>query len=142
MPNISLDFFYDIDFANITITRSQGAPKVKPAWKVKQAPKLPPKPKALPPGSTPRPTPRPKINASRFPTATEAEEPRITELSDSEEDPKPTKAASKKNIPKLGQPKAKVSSPTAAKSPDAKTPKTPKTPKAAEDASKPQINGA
>ena len=44
MPNISFDIFFDQDFLNFTATRSGGsAPKVKPAWKVRTAPKLPPK---------------------------------------------------------------------------------------------------
>ncbi|MCJ1408846.1 hypothetical protein MMC19_002923 [Ptychographa xylographoides] len=44
MPNISFDIFFQDDIINITASRSQGtAPKVKPAWKVRTAPKLPPK---------------------------------------------------------------------------------------------------
>ena len=64
MPNVSFDIFYDLDFINITATRSGAAPKVKPAWKVRQAPKLPPKET---PASkiSPRPDARPKINSTR-----------------------------------------------------------------------------
>ena len=64
MPNVSFDIFYDLDFINVTATRSGAAPKVKPAWKVRTAPKLPPK--ELPASkATPRPEARPKINATR-----------------------------------------------------------------------------
>jgi hypothetical protein len=64
MPNVSFDVFYDLDFINITATRSGAAPKVKPAWKVRTAPKLPPK--ELPATkAAPKPEPRPKINATR-----------------------------------------------------------------------------
>jgi len=64
MPNVSFDIFYDLDFVNVTATRSGAAPKVKPAWKVRTAPKLPPK-ELLASKTTPRPEPRPKINALR-----------------------------------------------------------------------------
>jgi hypothetical protein len=64
MPNVSFDIFYDLDFINITATRSGAAPKAKPAWKVRTAPKLPPK--ELPASKvSPRPESRPKINAQR-----------------------------------------------------------------------------
>jgi hypothetical protein len=64
MPNVSFDIFYDLDFINITATRSGAAPKVKPAWKVRTAPKLPPK--EVPASKvTPRPNTRPKINTQR-----------------------------------------------------------------------------
>ena len=64
MPNVSFDIFYDLDFINITATRSGAAPKAKPAWKVRTAPKLPPK--ELPTSkASPRPESRPKINAQR-----------------------------------------------------------------------------
>jgi hypothetical protein len=133
MPNISLDFFYDLDFANITVTRSQGAPKAKPAWKVRQAPKLPPKPKALPASSTPRPTPRPKINTTRFQNASsENDTPRIEDVTDKDEGSKPeaTTAAAKKNIPKLKD--TKVKNPTTVANASKSVKKT----------SKPQPNGA
>ena len=65
MPNVSFDIFYDLDFINITATRSGAAPKVKPAWKLRTAPKLPPKEGAASKSTTPRPEPRPKINAQR-----------------------------------------------------------------------------
>jgi hypothetical protein len=65
MPNVSFDIFYDLDFINITATRSGAAPKVKPAWKVRTAPKLPPKELPVPNKSAPRPEARQKINAQR-----------------------------------------------------------------------------
>ena len=65
MPNVSFDIFYDLDFINITATRSGAAPKIKPAWKVRTAPKLPPKELPAPSKSTARPDARPKINAQR-----------------------------------------------------------------------------
>ncbi|MCJ1328467.1 hypothetical protein MMC10_005144 [Thelotrema lepadinum] len=43
MPNISFDIFFNEDTVNITATRGDKAPKVKPEWKVRSAPKLPPK---------------------------------------------------------------------------------------------------
>ncbi|MCJ1358929.1 MAG: hypothetical protein MMC33_008929 [Icmadophila ericetorum] len=43
MPNISFDIFFNQDIINITASRSQGAPKVKPDWKVRSAPKIAPK---------------------------------------------------------------------------------------------------
>ena len=43
MPNINFDIFYDTDTVNFTASRGTAAPKVKPAWKVRSAPKLPPK---------------------------------------------------------------------------------------------------
>ena len=49
MPNISFDIFFQDDIINITASRSGGsAPKVKPAWKVRTAPKLPPKEPPVP----------------------------------------------------------------------------------------------
>ena len=49
MPNISLDIFFDQDILNVTATRSRTTPRVKPAWKVRTAPKLP-----LPEGPDPK----------------------------------------------------------------------------------------
>jgi hypothetical protein len=127
MPVAKVDFFWEptFDFFNVSFSTSQGAPKVTPAWKVRTAPKLPPKPKALPASSTPRPTPRPNINATRFQNLPDDKEnPRITDVTDSEEATQPeavkspTSAAPKKKIPKLkdtGAAKAKAA-PNAAKS--------------------------
>jgi hypothetical protein len=49
MPNINFDIFYDKDVINFTASRGTSAPKVKPAWKVRSAPKLPPKVPPQPP---------------------------------------------------------------------------------------------
>ncbi|KIW87034.1 uncharacterized protein Z519_12331 [Cladophialophora bantiana CBS 173.52] len=67
MPNVSFDIFFDKDFINITATRGQTAPKAKPEWKVRTAPKLPPKPVVEDPAGTPRPPPRQKLTTLRQP---------------------------------------------------------------------------
>ncbi|KAL2398564.1 hypothetical protein ABEF93_001692 [Exophiala dermatitidis] len=67
MPNVSFDIFFDKDFINITATRGQHAPKAKPEWKIRTAPKLPPKPQPEDPNRTPRPPPRDKLVHSRQP---------------------------------------------------------------------------
>lgn len=124
MPSAKVDFVWDWDFLNVTVTRSQGAPKVTPAWKGRTAPKLPPKPKALPASSTPRPPLRPKINATRFQTFSDEYTPRITDVTETEDTNralKPTSGNPKKNIPKLknsGAAKAKAVS-NAASTPNA-----------------------
>ena len=88
MPNISFDVFFTDDVINVTASRSNGAPKVKPEWKVRTAPKLPPK---EPPSA---------------PTAVFGKSnPRITELGEEKEKRKP---------PKLGPSKAKTAAPKAA----------------------------
>ncbi|KAL9620160.1 MAG: hypothetical protein Q9160_005275 [Pyrenula sp. 1 TL-2023] len=51
MPNISFDIFFNDDLVNITASRSQGAPKVKPGWKSRSAPKIAQKSKPTPEGS-------------------------------------------------------------------------------------------
>lgn len=48
MPNISFDIFFNDDLVNITASRSQGAPKVKPGWKARSAPKIAQKQKPTP----------------------------------------------------------------------------------------------
>lgn len=65
MPNISFDIFFDKDFINITATRGHTAPKAKPEWKVRTAPKLPPKPVPEDHSGTPRPLPRQKLTSTR-----------------------------------------------------------------------------
>jgi len=65
MPNISFDIFFDQDFINISASRGKTAPKAKPEWKVRTAPKLPPKEVPADPLSTPRPAQREKLTASR-----------------------------------------------------------------------------
>ncbi len=107
MPNVSFDIFYDLDFINVTATRSGAAPKAKPAWKVRSAPKLPPK--ELPASkTTPRPEARPKINAQRqADQATTKKAPpklsqRIQELDSDDSASQPeTSKAPKKAPPKL-----------------------------------------
>lgn len=65
MPNVSFDVFFDKDFINITATRGITAPKAKPEWKVRTAPKLPPKEKPEENNGTPRPPPRQKLTSTR-----------------------------------------------------------------------------
>ncbi|EXJ54052.1 hypothetical protein A1O7_09389 [Cladophialophora yegresii CBS 114405] len=67
MPNVSFDIFFDKDFINITATRGQTAPKAKPEWKVRSAPKLPPKPVPEDHSGQPRPPPREKLTSLRQP---------------------------------------------------------------------------
>ena len=147
MPNFKVDVDYDLDFLNVTFTRSHGVPKVTPAWKVRTAPKLgPPKSKALPEKSSFRPPSRPKINAARFQQPSSELTPRITDVTETEENSKsegdnssatnkalkPTSGNPKKNPPKLkdiGDSKAKA------------TPNAANTSKAVNGVSKPQVNG-
>lgn len=67
MPNLSFDVFFDQDFINISASRGRNAPKAKPEWKVRTAPKLPPKPEVADSKGTARPPPRPTINSTRAP---------------------------------------------------------------------------
>jgi len=102
MPNVSFDIFYDLDFINITATRSGAAPKVKPAWKVRTAPKLPPK--ELPATkAAPRPEPRPKINATRNALNEKKTPPklssRIQEVQSSDTDSQPAITSKPKRAP-------------------------------------------
>ena len=85
MPNISFDIFFDQDFINISATRGQTAPKAKPAWKVRSAPKLPPKDPAAPKPGSVRPPQRPKINEGRGQVGKPApkyESGKVTEIDD------------------------------------------------------------
>ena len=109
MPNISFDIFFDKDFLNISASRGRIAPKAKPEWKVRSAPKLPPKEIPTDPVSTPRPAQREKITASRRPP------PKLKSKSQDkgEEKPETSDAASqtgdapRRKPPKLG-PKKQV----------------------------------
>jgi len=65
MPNVSFDIFFDQDFINVTASRGKVAPKAKPEWKIRTAPKLPPKEESADPLSTPHPPKREKLTASR-----------------------------------------------------------------------------
>lgn len=110
MPSAKIDFFWEgLNFFNLTYSKSEGAPRVTAPWKIKTAPKLPPKPKALPASSTPRPEPRPTINSTKFGKPSEEEDtPRIEEIEDVAEKEAPKPATAAKNIPKLKDlPKAK-----------------------------------
>lgn len=126
MPNISIDFFWEKDFANFTIYKAGKAPKAKPEWKYVKAKKLPPKEsKDLPSSSTHKPPPRPKINASRF--GHDKETSRITDVTD-------TEAASKKEA---------IQSQNSLKSQEAvKIPKNPKSPEAVKPPKNPKSPAA
>ena len=108
MPNISFDIFFDKDFLNVSASRGRVAPKAKPEWKVRSAPKLPPKEIPTDPVSTPRPAQREKITASRRPP------PKLTKPSQDkgEEKPETSDAASqtgdapRRKPPKLGPKKS------------------------------------
>ena len=67
MPNVSFDIFFDKDFINVTATRGQTAPKAKPEWKVRSAPKLPPKAIEEDHSGKPRPAARQKLTTLRQP---------------------------------------------------------------------------
>ncbi|MCJ1308069.1 hypothetical protein MMC25_001720 [Agyrium rufum] len=85
MPNISFDIFFNDDTVNITASRGTNAPKIKPEWKVRTAPKLPPKeppqkptavfgkPKALTEKPAAPEKPAPKKLAPKAPAATNGE---------------------------------------------------------------------
>ena len=111
MPNINFDIFFDQDFINFTATRSQGAPKVKPAWKTRTAPKLPPK--AIPAPNKLDPRPAPKLRAA----------PRVVELPDDEPEASTSKAAPK---PAEKAPAAASKKPAAPKLNPTKTSSVPK----------------
>ncbi|KAK5452752.1 hypothetical protein LTS15_006900 [Exophiala xenobiotica] len=53
------------DFINVTATRGHTAPKAKPEWKVRTAPKLPPKPVPEDHSGAPRPPAREKLTSTR-----------------------------------------------------------------------------
>lgn len=107
MPNISFDIFFDQDFINLSASRSKHAPKAKPEWKVRTAPKLPPKEAKADPTASPRPVPRPTINSTRPVPQKLNTQPdtsnRVTELSESgsvtSERRKPPKLGPKKSSP-------------------------------------------
>ena len=106
MPNISFDIFFDKDFVNISASRGRVAPKAKPEWKVRQAPKLPPKEVPVEPLSTPRPAQREKLTASRRPPPKLKDLSKQTETADAAsqtgETPKrkPPKLGPRKEVPK------------------------------------------
>jgi hypothetical protein len=139
MPNISFDIFFNDDTINLTASRSKFAPKVKPTWKIRSAPKLEPaKPKTpgvsvfAPGAQRPKPTPRVEelsdsASSSPAPTpkkpASNPAVPQVKKAPPKLKDlpqTKSTTAAPQKNIPKLNTaPKAPTSaaSTTAPKAP-------------------------
>ena len=99
MPNVSFDVFFDKDFINITATRGQTAPKAKPEWKVRSAPKLPPKPIQEDHSGKARPPPRQKLTSLRQAQANgEKATGRAEETA--------SQAGEKRKPPKLGPKKA------------------------------------
>jgi hypothetical protein len=116
MPNISFDIFFDKDFINVTATRGHTAPKAKPEWKVRTAPKLPPKPVPEDHSGAPRPPAREKLTSTRQPLnkAKPGQQPkqpqglpplneRVTEVSDTASQ---TSETPKRKPPKLGPKKS------------------------------------
>lgn len=112
MPNVSFDIFFDKDFINITATRGHTAPKAKPEWKVRTAPKLPPKPVPEDHSGTPRPPPREKLTSTRQPL-TPAKQNKAEEKPDNSDAVSQTSEARRKP-PKLGPKKSAASAPAAA----------------------------
>lgn len=117
MPNISFDIFFDKDFINITATRGLTAPKAKPEWKVRTAPKLPPKAPVEDHSGAPRPLPRQKLTSTRqslAPPKLQAApvSEKVAETSDASSQ---TEEKPKRKPPKLGPRKsaAPSSTPTA-----------------------------
>lgn len=113
MPNISFDIFFDKDFINVTATRGHTAPKAKPEWKVRTAPKLPPKPIPEDHSGAPRPAPRQKLTSTRQSLA--PPKPGVPSASDKSAAADSSDAASqtdekpRRKPPKLGPRKSPVS---------------------------------
>jgi len=107
MPNISFDIFYNTDLVNFTISRSGGAPKAKPDWKIRQAPKLAPKPKPTPENTfgPPKTSQQKPSQQKELPAGTNEVEEVQSEAGDNAEKPKKFK----KQPPKLGQAKKQPS---------------------------------
>lgn len=97
MPNISFDIFFDQDFINVTATRGKTAPKAKPEWKVRSAPKLPPKETPVDHSGAVKPPQRPKINEGRTPVGKPPQAPLKPSDSVSQ-----AGAAPRRKPPKLG----------------------------------------
>jgi len=104
MPNISFDIFFDQDFINVSASRGKTAPKAKPEWKVRTAPKLPPKEIATDPArDTPRPAQREKLTASRkAPPKLNRQNPEKPEVSDAGSQTGEVPQAPRRKPPKLG----------------------------------------
>ena len=148
MPSAKFDVFWDWDYITVTATRSQGAPKVTPAWKGRTAPKLgPSKLKALPAqSSTPRPPSRPTINAAKYQHFSDEKTPRITDVTETEkeEEKKKEKAPAKRALrPTSGNPGKKIPKLQEKGAAKAKAaPDAAKATKVAKSSAKPQANGA
>lgn len=98
MPNISFDIFFDQDFINVTATRGKTAPKAKPEWKVRSAPKLPPKEQPVDRSGAAKPPGRPKINEGRTPIG----KPAAHKASETSDSASQTGDAPRRKPPKLG----------------------------------------
>jgi len=103
MPNVSFDIFFDKDFINITATRGVTAPKAKPEWKVRTAPKLPPKPVEEDHSGRAKPPPREKLTSLRQPAQHQKKE---TDGDSTKENAPQTEQKEKKKPAKLGPKKA------------------------------------
>lgn len=112
MPNVSFDIFFDQDFINVTATRGKTAPKAKPEWKVRSAPKLPPKEKPVDNSGAPKPPGRPKINEGRTPIGKPAQssEKKDTNTNNNSDAASQTGDAPRRKPPKLGPRKQSASS--------------------------------
>ncbi|KAJ9614263.1 hypothetical protein H2200_002399 [Cladophialophora chaetospira] len=106
MPNVSFDIFFDKDFINVTATRGQTAPKAKPEWKVRSAPKLPPKPVPEDTSGQPRPPPRQKLTTLRQPHQSSKAAPSAEKATDTGSDTASQAAGEKRKPPKLGPKKS------------------------------------
>ncbi|KAL6247468.1 hypothetical protein RBB50_005814 [Rhinocladiella similis] len=111
MPNVSFDIFFDKDFINITATRGHTAPKAKPEWKVRTAPKLPPKPQPEDHSGTPRPPPREKLTSTRQSIAPPKQLPE--KAVDNSDAVSQTSEKTRRKPPKLGARKSATATPAA-----------------------------
>lgn len=107
MPNISFDIFFDQDFINVSASRGKHAPKAKPEWKVRTAPKLPPKEQPADPTATPRPAARPPINSTRQPA--KPAKPAEDKLSNASDTASQAGDKPRRKPPKLGPRKSAAS---------------------------------
>ena len=98
MPNISFDIFFDKDFVNVSASRGKTAPKAKPEWKVRTAPKLPPKEIPVETNGAPRPPQREKLTASRQAPQHNKKAPEVSDATSQT-------AAGGDNLPKRKPPK-------------------------------------
>ena len=107
MPNISFDIFFQDDIINITASRSAGsAPKVKPAWKVRTAPKLPPKEPPVPKTVAAFGPPKAKQITEAKPAAKKEEKPAAKPKEAAKPSAEPKKPTEVKKAPKLKDAKA------------------------------------